>query len=115
MKPTCRILAAILTLAVLAPPVAQADVSSVEITERGPIEDGRAFGDGGPYELIAGRVTFAIDPADPPESGRRESGPCVHERGRDGGGHRRPADSRPPPTRGAGTGWRWWTSRTGGD
>ena len=65
MKSTYRYLAVILTLAVLAPLSARADVSSVEITERGPIEDGRAFGDAGPYELIAGRITFAVDPAHP--------------------------------------------------
>ena len=65
MKSTYRFLAVVLTLAVLAPLAARADVSSVEITERSPIEDGRAFGDTGPYELIAGRITFAVDPADP--------------------------------------------------
>ena len=65
MKSTHRFLALVLTLAVLAPMAAQADVSSVEITERGLIEDGRAFGDAGPYELIAGRITFAVDPAHP--------------------------------------------------
>ncbi len=65
MKSTYRFLALVLTLAVLAPMAARADVSSVEITERGPIENGRAFGDAGPYELIAGRITFAVDPGHP--------------------------------------------------
>ena len=65
MKPTHRMLAAVLTAAAALAPAARADVSSVEITERRPVEDGRAFGDAGPYDLIAGRITFAFDPAEP--------------------------------------------------
>ena len=38
---------------------------SVEIVERGLVEEGRHFGDTGAYEQIVGRITFAIDPADP--------------------------------------------------
>lgn len=66
MKITCRIAAAVVALVIaLFAPSARADVSSVEITERGLVEDGREFGSAGPYELIAGRVTFEFDPADP--------------------------------------------------
>lgn len=64
MKLVCRIAAVVVALVLLAP-AARADVSSVEITARGPVEDGRAFGAAGSYELIEGRITFAFDPADP--------------------------------------------------
>ena len=56
--------AVLLVTALFAPPLA-ADVSSVDIVERRPVEDGRLFGDAGLYEEIVARITFAIDPADP--------------------------------------------------
>jgi len=40
-------------------------VTALEITTRAPILDGRPFGDAGPYEKIAGRLRFAVDPAHP--------------------------------------------------
>jgi hypothetical protein len=44
------------------PVAARAEVTRFEITERIPFAEGEAFGDVGPYERIAGRVYFAIDP-----------------------------------------------------
>jgi hypothetical protein len=41
----------------------------IEVVARGPFADGMAFGDSGPYERIAGRVCFAIDPDDPANRG----------------------------------------------
>ena len=60
-----RTFAAAVLVAVLFAPTLHADVASVEILERNPLEDGRRFGDVGPYEEIVGRITFAIDPGDP--------------------------------------------------
>ena len=40
-------------------------VTALEITTRVPILDGRPFGEAGPYEKIAGRLRFAVDPAHP--------------------------------------------------
>lgn len=44
---------------------AQAAVVRWEILSRQPYADGREFGASGAYERIAGKVHFAIDPADP--------------------------------------------------
>ena len=60
-----RTLAATLLVTALVAPALHADVVSVEIVERGLVEEGRHFGDTGAYEQIVGRITFAIDPADP--------------------------------------------------
>jgi hypothetical protein len=40
-----------------------ARVVRVEITSRTDIQDGKPFGNAGPYEKIVGRVYFAVDPA----------------------------------------------------
>ena len=64
MTSTRRTLAATLLVSALFAPTLQADVSSVDITGRQLIEDGRRFGDTGAYEEIVGRITFEIDPAD---------------------------------------------------
>jgi len=40
-------------------------VTQIEITSRAPYAGGRAFGETGAYELIQGRMHFAIDPNDP--------------------------------------------------
>ena len=62
---TLRTVAALgVATALLAPPL-YADVLSVEIVERHLIEDGRSFGERGPYEEIVGRITFAVDPDNP--------------------------------------------------
>ncbi|MBT7760253.1 MAG: hypothetical protein HN732_23180, partial [Rhodospirillaceae bacterium] len=37
-------------------------VSRLEILSRAPYEDGRAFGDGGPYERIEAIAHYAVDP-----------------------------------------------------
>ena len=65
MTSRLRTLAATLIIAVFLAPTLHADVSSVDITERRQVEDGRRFGDVGPYEEIVGKITFAIDPTDP--------------------------------------------------
>ena len=46
-------------------PAASADVTSVEVLERNPMNDGRALGAAGPYEEIIGKITVALDPTDP--------------------------------------------------
>jgi hypothetical protein len=40
-------------------------VTHLEITARGPYEDGLPFGEVGPYERLDGIIHFAVDPADP--------------------------------------------------
>ena len=65
MTAKLRTLAAALLVTALFAPTVSADVSSVDIVQRGPLEDGRRFGDVGAYEEIVGRITFAIDPDDP--------------------------------------------------
>ena len=37
-------------------------VTRLEITSRGPFADGESFGDVGPYDLVAGRAHFEVDP-----------------------------------------------------
>src|ERR1041385_7478 len=59
-----RIVSAVLLIAVLTG-TAAARVVRVEITSRADIENGKAFGNVGPYEKITGRVFFAADPANP--------------------------------------------------
>ncbi len=44
-------------------PLAHAEVVRVEITHRRDVAGGRSFGPAGPYELIEGRMLFALDPA----------------------------------------------------
>src|SRR6476620_6145838 len=41
-----------------------AQVVTVEIASRTPVENGRAFGNAGAYEIIRGRVHGEVDPAD---------------------------------------------------
>src|ERR1043165_3631605 len=59
-----RIVSAVLLIAMLTG-AASARVVRVEITSRADIENGKAFGNAGPYEKITGRVFFAVDPANP--------------------------------------------------
>ncbi len=42
-----------------------AEVTNVTITSRAAVAAGKSFGSTGPYEKLAGRVEFALDPADP--------------------------------------------------
>src|SRR5678815_4020987 len=43
--------------------LAQAHVVRVEVTSRTDVQEGKPFGNSGPYEKILGRVYFAVDPA----------------------------------------------------
>lgn len=49
---------------ILAPHAASAEVVRVEIRQRGLFADGCEFGRSGPYERIAGRLHFEVNPAD---------------------------------------------------
>ena len=40
-------------------------VERFEIVDRRPYADGQAFGDAGPYEIITGRLHYAVDPSHP--------------------------------------------------
>jgi hypothetical protein len=51
-----------LSVCFLALPAARAEVERIEVLERTPFADGKAFGNVGPYERIRGRLIFAIDP-----------------------------------------------------
>jgi hypothetical protein len=47
----------------IAPAVVGAEVSRVEIASRRDVAGGRSFGSAGPYERIAGKIHFAVDPS----------------------------------------------------
>ena len=49
----------------LAQPAARAEVDRIEIFERVPFADGKAFGNTGAYERIRGRLSFVADPNAP--------------------------------------------------
>jgi hypothetical protein len=55
----------IVTVTLLMPAIAAAEVARAEIGTRRDVLGGRSFGPGGAYELIAGRVHFVVDPANP--------------------------------------------------
>lgn len=55
----------LLALALLAPRPADAHVTRIEITQREAVLGGRAWGLAGPYEKLAGKVYFAVDPGHP--------------------------------------------------
>jgi Alpha/beta hydrolase domain len=48
---------------------ASAEVTSVTVTSRSIVAGGQSFGSTGPYEKLIGRIEFALDPADPHNSG----------------------------------------------
>lgn len=50
---------------VLPPAPARAEVERLEVLRREPVAEGRPFGLAGPYEKLAGRVHFALDPEHP--------------------------------------------------
>ena len=54
-----------LLFATLCAPTLYAEVTSVKLTDRYLIEDGRQFGDTGTYERIEGKITFTVDPGNP--------------------------------------------------
>jgi hypothetical protein len=45
-----------------------AGVVGIDVTERSPVLDGKAFGGSGAYERIVGKARFAVDPDDPANS-----------------------------------------------
>ena len=57
-----RILAAILFVSVTCLPAA-AEVVRIQVTSRADVADGNSFGATGPYEKLAGRIYFEVDPA----------------------------------------------------
>ncbi len=59
-----RLAYGVLCLFLLTPDLA-AEVSRIEVASRGPIAEGRDFGDVGPYEEIIGTIHFEIDPSNP--------------------------------------------------
>src|SRR6188768_2300703 len=59
-----RLIASLILLAGLVSP-AWADVTRVAIATRTVVANGQWFGAAGPYEKIAGRVFFELDPSDP--------------------------------------------------
>jgi hypothetical protein len=56
-------IAAVLALGVLLPAIVAAEVTRVDISSRRDVGGGRSFGAAGSYELIVGRVHFAVDPS----------------------------------------------------
>ena len=58
-----KALIGVLVLCLAAP--AWAAVERVEVTHQGVFADGASFGAAGPYEKLAGRLHYAIDPDDP--------------------------------------------------
>ena len=57
-----RILATILFVSVIWSPAA-AEVVRIEVTSRADVAGGKAFGATGPYEKLAGRIYFEVDPS----------------------------------------------------
>src|SRR5262245_46171969 len=55
----------VLLCVLLRPLSTSAEVTSVTITSRTMLSGGQPFGSRGPYERLAGRIEFALDPADP--------------------------------------------------
>src|SRR5687768_18309748 len=55
-------------IGVCVPPVAEADVTRLQIDRREIVLNGRPFGAAGPYEKLSGKVHFALDPALPPNA-----------------------------------------------
>ncbi len=62
-----KILCAALVVGALLLPASSARgaVDRIEITGRAPVAGGRAFGAVGPYEILTGRLHYAVDPGDP--------------------------------------------------
>ena len=47
------------------PPLVTAEVTRVDISSRAAVAGGQSFGAVGPYEKLAGSISFALDPRDP--------------------------------------------------
>ena len=56
---------ALAAAALLAPGVARAEVTRVEITSKQDVLNGKSFGSTGAYEKLVGKVYFAVDPNNP--------------------------------------------------
>ena len=65
MTRAARWLLPIFLLATTAHAPAYAEVTSLDIASRTPALGGRSFGTAGAYEMLTGRATIALDPADP--------------------------------------------------
>src|SRR6266850_7560667 len=63
MKRLLRNAAWSVLIAFLVPVLVSAEVSRVELTSRRDVAAGRSFGSVGPYERIAGKIYFVVDPA----------------------------------------------------
>jgi hypothetical protein len=57
--------AAVVMFLGFAPPSSRAEVTRIVITSRQDVLNGKPFGAAGPYEKLAGKVYFAIDPNNP--------------------------------------------------
>ncbi|MGH9679345.1 MAG: alpha/beta hydrolase domain-containing protein [Candidatus Acidiferrales bacterium] len=55
---------AVVTVLLLCPSLALAEVVSVSISSRSPVADGHVFGSSGAYEKLTGTIEFALDPRD---------------------------------------------------
>ena len=62
MRSGIRLVSSIVMMALLVVTTVSADVASVDIVDRRVIENGRQFGDVGPYEELVGKITFVFDP-----------------------------------------------------
>jgi hypothetical protein len=62
-------LVALTLLSVVIPSIAEAEVKRLRIERREVVLNGRAFGAAGPYEKIAGKVDFTLDPSRPQNRG----------------------------------------------
>ncbi len=65
MRRKLWIVCAAIALSAIALRSGSAEVVRMEVAERGPFADGHSFGRSGPYEKIAGRLWFEVDPDDP--------------------------------------------------
>src|SRR5262245_42040331 len=65
MRLNMKRIIALLSLLTIMPAFAAAEVTRVEITSRRDVLGGRSFGSTGPYELIVGKIHFAVSPRTP--------------------------------------------------
>src|SRR3984893_15570936 len=59
------VMSMVTSLLLLAPAGTRAEVTTVKITSRQDVLNGKAFGTVGAYEMLAGKVYFAVDPNNP--------------------------------------------------
>ncbi len=59
------LIAAVFSLLCASSPRARAEVIGVDIASRADVENGAPFGEAGAYEVVSGRIRFAVDPANP--------------------------------------------------